>query len=103
MSHRFLLSRSYRTNPARRISFRWNDPILHPFGEELATEMNMTESEGKAPAKPASAREASAKQPKPKTPPAGPHARDGLTDYDKTPGTGALPEKGQDEADVGPD
>lgn len=38
-----------------------------------------------------------------KTPPAGPHAKESLTDYDKTPGTGALPEKGQPEADVGPD
>ena len=38
-----------------------------------------------------------------KTPPAGPHAKEGLTDREKTPGTGALPEKGQPEADVGPD
>ncbi|MGV3550262.1 hypothetical protein [Rhizobium sp.] len=36
-------------------------------------------------------------------PPAGPHAKDSLTDHDKTPGTGALPEKGQSEVDVGPD
>lgn len=36
-------------------------------------------------------------------PPAGPHAKDRLTDYEKTPGTGALPQKGQKEADVGPD
>ena len=38
-----------------------------------------------------------------RTPPAGPHAKEKLTDREKTPGTGALPEKGQQEADVGPD
>ena len=38
-----------------------------------------------------------------KTPPAGPHAKDRLTDRDKTPGTGALPDDRQPEADVGPD
>lgn len=38
-----------------------------------------------------------------KTPPAGPHAQERLTDHEKTPGTGALPQKGQPEADVGPD
>ena len=38
-----------------------------------------------------------------KTPPAGPHAKEKLTDRETTPGTGALPEKGQPEADVGPD
>ena len=38
-----------------------------------------------------------------KTPPAGPHAREELTDHEKTPGTCALPEKGQKEVDVGPD
>lgn len=38
-----------------------------------------------------------------KIPPAGPHAKESLTDREKTPGTGALPEKGQPEADVGPD
>ena len=38
-----------------------------------------------------------------KSPPAGPHAKERLTDREKTPGTGALPEKGQPEADVGPD
>ena len=42
-----------------------------------------------------------------KTPPAGPHAKERLTDREKTPGTGALPdpvqEGGQPEADVGPD
>lgn len=38
-----------------------------------------------------------------KPPPAGPHAKEHLTDHEKTPGTGALPEKGQTEADVGPD
>lgn len=36
-------------------------------------------------------------------PAAGPHAKDELTDYDKTPGTGSLPSKGDREADVGPD
>lgn len=38
-----------------------------------------------------------------KMPPAGPHAKESLTDREKTPGTGALPEKNQPEADVGPD
>jgi hypothetical protein len=38
-----------------------------------------------------------------KIPPAGPHAKEHLTDYEKTPGTGALPQKGEPEADVGPD
>jgi hypothetical protein len=36
--------------------------------------------------------------------PAGPHATDDLTDHDKTPGTGALPDPGdtdQNEADPG--
>lgn len=42
------------------------------------------------------------KQPE-KTPPAGPHAKERQTDREKTPGTGALPEKGQAEVDVGPD
>lgn len=37
------------------------------------------------------------------TAPAGPHAKEDLTDREKTPGTGALPEKRQGEADVGPD
>ena len=46
--------------------------------------------------------EAVEKEPE-KTPPAGPHAKERLTDREKTPGTGALPEKGQPEADVGPD
>jgi len=35
--------------------------------------------------------------------PAGPHAREHLTDRDKTPGSGSLPESGGREADVGPD
>ena len=36
-------------------------------------------------------------------PPAGPHAREDLTDYSKTPGTGSLPDKpsGGSETDVG--
>lgn len=38
-----------------------------------------------------------------KMPAAGPHARAQLTDHDKTPGTGALPDKKQGEADVGSD
>lgn len=38
-----------------------------------------------------------------KSQPAGPHAREKLTDREKTPGTGALPEKDQPEVDVGPD
>lgn len=37
------------------------------------------------------------------TPPAGPHAKERLTDREKTPGTGALPEQDQPEVDVGPD
>ncbi len=51
------------------------------------------------------------KSPRPasaKHPAAGPHAKDHLTDYDKTPGTGSLPgpnAKGSHvhEADAGPD
>jgi len=38
-----------------------------------------------------------------KTPPAGPHAEETLTDREKTPGTGSLPEKNQPDVDVGPD
>jgi hypothetical protein len=38
-----------------------------------------------------------------KMPPAGPHAKEKLTDREKTPGTGSLPEKNQREVDVGPD
>lgn len=38
-----------------------------------------------------------------KAPPAGPHAKERLTDREKTPGTGALPEASQPEVDVGPD
>jgi hypothetical protein len=38
-----------------------------------------------------------------KTPPAGPHAKEKLTDREKTPGTGSLPEKNEREVDVGPD
>ncbi|MBX9456283.1 MAG: hypothetical protein KL863_09820 [Rhizobium sp.] len=37
------------------------------------------------------------------TPPAGPHAKKSLTDTEKTPGTGSLPDPDQPEADVGPD
>ena len=36
-------------------------------------------------------------------PPAGPHAREDLIDNEKTPGTGALPDKDGGEADVGSD
>jgi hypothetical protein len=35
--------------------------------------------------------------------PAGPHAREDLTDYDKTPGTGSLPGGPGGESDIGPD
>ena len=35
--------------------------------------------------------------------PAGPHAADRLTDPQKTPGTGSLPDESAKEADVGPD
>ena len=35
--------------------------------------------------------------------PEGPHAREDLTDYEKTPGTGSLPGKLEDESDIGPD
>jgi hypothetical protein len=38
-----------------------------------------------------------------KSPPAGPHAKEHLIDREKTPGTGSLPEKGDRDADVGPD
>ena len=38
-----------------------------------------------------------------KMPPAGPHAKEELIDREKTPGTGALPDEGEHEADVGPD
>ncbi|TDK39152.1 hypothetical protein E2F50_03220 [Rhizobium deserti] len=34
-------------------------------------------------------------------PPAGPHAREDLTDNDKTPGTGALPEANSEDTDAG--
>lgn len=34
-------------------------------------------------------------------PAAGPHARDTLTDHEKTPGTGSLPDKNHGDADVG--
>ncbi len=37
------------------------------------------------------------------TPAAGPHARADLTDKEKTPGTGALPDEAAKEADVGSD
>lgn len=36
-------------------------------------------------------------------PAAGPHAKPDLTDYEKTPGTGSLPDKTSHEGDVGPD
>ena len=35
--------------------------------------------------------------------PEGPHARADLTDTDKTPGTGSLPDPSKHEADIGPD
>lgn len=37
------------------------------------------------------------------SPPAGPHAREGLVDPEKTPGSGSLPDDTAREADVGPD
>ena len=37
-----------------------------------------------------------------KLPPAGPHAKPELTDYEKTPGTGSLPDDKNKEADIGP-
>lgn len=37
------------------------------------------------------------------SPPEGPHAREDLTDREKTPGTGSLPDKGDAQSDVGPD
>lgn len=36
-------------------------------------------------------------------PPAGPHAQEDLTDKEKTPGTGSLPDDTDMEGDVGPD
>ena len=38
-----------------------------------------------------------------KLPPAGPHAEPELTDNEKTPGTGSLPDDTDAESDVGPD
>ena len=38
-----------------------------------------------------------------KHPAAGPHAKPHLTDKEKTPGTGSLPEPDATEADAGPD
>ncbi|KGE00221.1 MULTISPECIES: hypothetical protein [Rhizobium/Agrobacterium group] len=38
-----------------------------------------------------------------KQPAAGPHAKDRLTDRDKTPGTGSLPDPDSKETDAGPD
>ena len=38
-----------------------------------------------------------------RTPAAGPHAKPELTDYEKTPGTGSLPDKTTNEGDIGPD
>ncbi|MCB5201134.1 hypothetical protein LH464_01415 [Neorhizobium sp. T786] len=35
--------------------------------------------------------------------PAGPHAKEHLTDREKTPGSGSLPDDSGREADVGPD
>ncbi|HEV7433902.1 MAG TPA: hypothetical protein VGO22_03365 [Pseudorhizobium sp.] len=35
--------------------------------------------------------------------PAGPHAKDKLTDPEKTPGAGSLPDDQGKEADIGPD
>ncbi len=38
-----------------------------------------------------------------KNPAAGPHAKDHLTDDEKTPGTGSLPDKGSKDTDAGPE
>ncbi|BCP55006.1 hypothetical protein K32_36230 [Kaistia sp. 32K] len=35
-------------------------------------------------------------------PPEGPHARPDLTDHEKTPGTGSLPDSGTKGIDIGP-
>jgi hypothetical protein len=48
--------------------------------------------EGKGERKPASG-----------TPAGGPHAKEHLTDHDKTPGTGSLPAKGSKDTDAGPE
>lgn len=37
------------------------------------------------------------------TPAGGPHAKEHLTDHDKTPGTGSLPAKGSKDTDAGPE
>jgi hypothetical protein len=42
-------------------------------------------------------------KPRDKLPPAGPHAQPELTDNEKTPGTGSLPDETDAEGDVGPD
>lgn len=50
-------------------------------------------------------KETSKKAPKPsprKMPPEGPHARPDLTDHDKTPGTGSLPDPDTKGVDIGP-
>lgn len=36
-----------------------------------------------------------------RTPAGGPHAKDHLTDHDKTPGTGSLPDKNEKATDAG--
>lgn len=38
-----------------------------------------------------------------RNPAAGPHAKDHLTDHDKTPGTGSLPAKDSKDTDSGPE
>lgn len=35
-------------------------------------------------------------------PPEGPHARPDLTDHEKTPGTGSLPDRNTEGVDIGP-
>ncbi|SFB46820.1 hypothetical protein SAMN03159496_04040 [Rhizobium sp. NFR07] len=42
-------------------------------------------------------------KPAAKTPAGGPHAKEHLTDHDKTPGTGSLPANGSKDTDAGPE
>jgi hypothetical protein len=44
-----------------------------------------------------------ASQPEAGTPTGGPHAKEHLTDHDKTPGTGSLPSKDGKDTDAGPE
>ncbi|AYD01904.1 hypothetical protein [Neorhizobium sp. NCHU2750] len=66
------------------------DAIEGGSGDVVGTTASGTKSAGKA-------HEAG------RHPVAGPHAKDHLTDHDKTPGTGSLPAKDGAEVDTGPD